>query len=112
MRMRALVAASAVLAVGAMTTGGGVAAASALKPAIRAGRSTTAAAPSFGEQSIHSRSGGQTTRESSTWSRVTSDRNMASGLATPWRRFFTTTAARSSSVTPEVSMSRWARRAK
>jgi len=43
MRMRALVAASAVLAVGAMTTGGGVAAASALKPAIRAGRSTTAA---------------------------------------------------------------------
>jgi hypothetical protein len=43
MRMRALVAASAVLAVGVMTTGGGVAAASALKPAIRAGRSTTAA---------------------------------------------------------------------
>jgi beta-lactamase class A len=42
MRMRALVAASAVLAVGVMTTGGGVAAASALKPAIRAGRSTTA----------------------------------------------------------------------
>jgi Beta-lactamase enzyme family len=43
MRMRALVAASAVLAVGVMTTGGGVAAASALKPAIRASRSTTAA---------------------------------------------------------------------
>jgi Beta-lactamase enzyme family len=43
MRMRALVAASAVLAVGVMMMGAGVTAASALKPATRAGRSTTAA---------------------------------------------------------------------
>ena len=44
MRMRALVAASTVLAVGVMTTGAGVAAASVIKPATRAGRSATAAA--------------------------------------------------------------------
>jgi hypothetical protein len=42
--MRALVAASTVLAVGVMTTGAGVAAASVIKPATRAGRSATAAA--------------------------------------------------------------------
>ena len=44
MRMRALAAASTVLAVGVMTTGAGVAAASVIKPATRAGRSATAAA--------------------------------------------------------------------
>lgn len=44
MRMRALVAASTVLAVGAMTMGAGVAAASLITPATRAGRSSTAAA--------------------------------------------------------------------
>jgi len=44
MRMRALVAASTVLTVGVMTTGAGVAAASVIKPATRAGRSATAAA--------------------------------------------------------------------
>ncbi len=37
---------------------------------------------------------------------------MASGLWAPWARFFTTTAARWSLVTPESTMSRWARRAK
>jgi hypothetical protein len=44
MRMRARVAASAVLAVGVMTMGAGAAAAPVIKPATRAGRSTTAAA--------------------------------------------------------------------
>ena len=44
MRKRALVAASTVLAVGVMTTGAGVAAASVIKPATRTGRSATAAA--------------------------------------------------------------------
>lgn len=43
MRMRALVAASTVLAVCVMTMGAGVAAASVIKPATRAGRSATAA---------------------------------------------------------------------
>jgi len=43
MRMRGLVAASAVVAVGVMTMGAGVTAASVIKPATRAGRSTTAA---------------------------------------------------------------------
>ncbi len=44
MRMRALAAASAVLAVGVMTMGAGVTAASVIKPAVRAGRSSAAAA--------------------------------------------------------------------
>ena len=42
----------------------------------------------------------------------TSLRNMASGLATPWRRFFTTTSARWSLVTPLSAIRRWARSAK
>ena len=45
-------------------------------------------------------SGSHTTRDPSTASAVTSLRNMASGLATPWRRFFTTTWARWSLVRP------------
>ena len=47
-------------------------------------------------------SGSHTTREASTASTVVSFWYMASGLATPWRRFFTTTRARWSLVTPEV----------
>ena len=75
-------------------------------------RSTTAAAPSFGEQSMKRCSGSQTTREASTSSTEVSVRNMASGFATPWRRFFTTTAASCSFVTPASRWSRWARNAK
>ena len=44
--------------------------------------------------------------------RSTGLRNMASSLATPAARFFTTTAARSSLVSPRSRSSRWARRAK
>jgi beta-lactamase class A len=44
MGMRALVAASAVLAVGMMTMGAGVTAAAVIRPAVRAGRATTASA--------------------------------------------------------------------
>jgi beta-lactamase class A len=44
MRMRALAAASAVLAIGVMTIGAGVTAASVIKPAVRAGRSSATAA--------------------------------------------------------------------
>ena len=51
-------------------------------------------------------------REASTSSAVTALRNMASGLATPCRRFLTTTWARWSSVSPVSASSRWARRAK
>ena len=51
-----------------------------------AARSTTAAAPSFGEHSIHRCSGSHTTREASTSSAVTSLRNIASGLRMPLRR--------------------------
>ena len=57
-------------------------------------------------------SGSHTTREASTSSTEVSFWYMASGLAAPWRRFFTTTRARWSLVTPEVRHSRWARRAK
>ncbi len=57
-------------------------------------------------------SGSQTTREDSTASTVVSFWYMASGLATPWRRFFTTTRARWSLVTPEVRQRRCARSAK
>ncbi len=61
---------------------------------------------------MNSRSGGQIIREASTSSAVTAWRNMASGLATPWRRFLTTTWARWSSVRPVSASRRWARRAK
>ena len=54
-------------------------------------------------------SGSQTTREPRTSSTVVSFWYMASGLATPWRRFFTTTRARWSLVTPDVRHSRCAR---
>ena len=75
-------------------------------------RSTTAAAPSFGEHSIHRCSGSHTTREASTSSAVTSLRNIALGLCTPLRRFFTTTSARCSLVEPASRRSRCARSAK
>ena len=57
-------------------------------------------------------SGSLTTREPSTSATDVSFWYMASGLATPLCRFFTTTRARWSLVTPEVCMRRWARRAK
>ena len=63
-------------------------------------RSTTAAAPSLGEHSIHNRRGSHTIRDANTSSAVTSARNMASGLWAPQRRFFTTNAARSSTASP------------
>ncbi len=72
-------------------------------------RNTSAAAPSLGEHSMKRWSGSQTTREPSTSSTVVSFWYMASGLATPWRRFFTTTRARWSLVTPDVRHSRCAR---
>ena len=74
--------------------------------------STTAAPPSLGEHSMNRVRGGQIIREASTSSAVTALRNMASGLATPWRRFFTTTWARWSTVRPVSASRRWARRAK
>ena len=55
---------------------------------------TTAAAPSLGEHSMNRVSGGQIIREARTSSAVTALGNMASGLATPCRRFLTTTWAR------------------
>ena len=57
-------------------------------------------------------SGSLTTRDPSTSSTVVSERNIASGLSTPLRRFFTTTRARCSLVTPDSRMSRCARKAK
>ncbi len=57
-------------------------------------------------------SGSHTTRDDSTSSTVVSFWYMASGLAAPWRRFFTTTRARWSLVTPEVRHSRCARKPK
>ena len=75
-------------------------------------RSTTAAAPSLGEHNIHRWSGSHTRRDASTSSAVTSLRNIASGLSTPCRRFFTTTAARSALVSPCSRSSRCARNAK
>ena len=57
-------------------------------------------------------SGSHTTREPSTASTVVSFWYMASGLAAPWRRFFTTTRARWSLVMPDVRQSRCARRPK
>ena len=64
----------------------------ALAPSSRC--STIAAAPSLGEHSIHRCSGSHTSRDASTSSAVTSLRNIAFGLCTPLRRFFTTTSAR------------------
>jgi hypothetical protein len=65
--------------------------------------STTAAAPSLGEHSMKRCSGSQTTREASTFlGGEISFWYMASGFDAPWRRFFTTTCARCSLVTPEV----------
>src|SRR6516164_6246501 len=75
-------------------------------------RNTSAAAPSLGEHSMKRCRGSQTTREASTSSTDVSFWYMASGLDAPWRRFFTTTRARWSLVTPDVRASRWARRAK
>ena len=75
-------------------------------------RSTTAAAPSFGEQSMKRWSGSHTSRESSTASTVVGLRNIASGLWTPCARFFTTTCARCSFVSPDSRISRCARSAK
>ncbi len=75
-------------------------------------RSTIAAAPSLGEQSMKRWSGSQTTREARTSSAEISFWYMASGLAAPLRRFFTTTRARWSFVMPEARQSRWARRPK
>ena len=80
--------------------------------AVVARRSTTAAAPSLGEHSIQRCSGSHTSRDASTSSAVTSLRNIAFGLCTPWRRFFTTTSARWSLVRPGSRSSRWARSAK
>ena len=57
-------------------------------------------------------SGSQTTRDASTSSAVVSLRNIAFGLCTPCRRFFTTTDARCSLVTPDSRISRCARSAK
>ena len=57
-------------------------------------------------------SGGQIIREARTSSAVTALRNIASGLATPCRRFLTTTWARCSDVRPDSTSNRWARRAK
>ena len=68
--------------------------------------STIAAAPSFGEQSIHKWSGSHTTRDARTDSASTGDWYMASGLLAPCLRFLTTTAARCCFVTPEVCMRR------
>ena len=65
--------------------------------------STSAAAPSLGEQSIHRCSGSHTTRDASTSSAVTSLRNIAFGLCTPLRRFLTTTSARCSLVSPALA---------
>ncbi len=56
--------------------------------------------------------GSQTTREARTSPTDVSFWYMASGLAVPCRRFFTTTRAKWSLVTPDVRHSRWARRAK
>ena len=78
----------------------------------RRARRTTAAAPSFGEHSIQRCSGSHTTRDASTSSAVTSLRNIAFGLCTPCLRFFTTTSAKWSFVSPCSRSSRWARRAK
>ena len=72
-------------------------------------RRTSAAAPSLGEHSMKRCSGSHTTREERTSSTVVSFWYIASGLATPWRRFFTTTRARWSFVTPEVRQRRCAR---
>ena len=52
------------------------------------------------------------TREARTSSAVISFWYIASGFAAPWRRFFTTTWAKWSLVTPEVTVTRWARSAK
>ena len=75
-------------------------------------RSTIAAAPSLGEHSIQRCSGSHTSRDASTSSAVTSLRNIAFGLCTPLRRFFTTTSARCCFVSPASRNRRWARSAK
>ena len=75
-------------------------------------RSTTAAAPSFGEQSMKRWSGSQTSRDPSTSSAVTSLRNIAFGLCTPVAPVLHHDAARSSLVRPDSRMSRCARSAK
>jgi hypothetical protein len=61
---------------------------------------------------MNNRSGSHTSLEASTSAAVTSARNMAEGLWAPCRRFFTTTAASWSSVTPASIIRRRARRAK
>ena len=61
---------------------------------VRDRETTNAAAPSFGEHSIHRLRGSQIILDARTCSAVTALRNMALGLATPLERFFTTTAAR------------------
>ena len=84
----------------------------ALRSASVARRSTIAAAPSLGEHSIQRCSGSHTRRDASTASASTSLRNIALGLCTPWRRFFTTTCARCSLVRSDSRSSRCARNAK
>ena len=88
------------------------AAATVTPPAPRARRSTIAAAPSFGEHSMYRVSGSQTSGEASTDSSVNSLRNIAYGLSTPLRWFFTDTCARCWRVTPESRISLCARSAK
>ena len=75
--------------------------------AARRGAATTAAAPSFGEHSMWRCSGSHTSRDASTSSVVVGLRNIAFGLSTPLARFFTTTRARCSLVTPDSRISRW-----
>ena len=81
-------------------------------PARSSRRSTTAAAPSFGEQSMWRWSGSHTRRDASTSSTVVGLRNIAFGFSSPLVRFFTTTWASCSLVTPDSRISRCARNAK